>query len=138
LRERVGSEFFTSTAIRIFRNGQRFDKLPVFKKEPYVQQRTVIPQQGFFCGEKQNICHIFAADVVNTKTINGNTMDQMEALPQYSLSDLAKYFLQLGTTGFGGPVALLGYMHRYLVETRKWMAADEYKEGLALSQLAPR
>jgi chromate transporter len=65
-------------------------------------------------------------------------MDQMEARPQYSLSDLVKDFLPLGTTGFSGPVALVGYMHRYLVETKKWMAADEYKEGLALSQLAPR
>jgi hypothetical protein len=52
-RERVGSKFFTSTAIGIFRNGQRFDELPVFKKEPCVQQRTVKPQQGFFCGEKK-------------------------------------------------------------------------------------
>jgi chromate transporter len=34
----------------------------------------------------------------------------------YSLIDLAKYFFKLGTTGFGGPVALVGYMHRDLVE----------------------
>jgi chromate transporter len=57
--------------------------------------------------------------------------------PQYSLTDLTKYFLKLGTTGFGGPVALVGYMHRDLVENKKWISEDEYKEGLALSQLAP-
>lgn len=57
--------------------------------------------------------------------------------PTYSLTDLTKYFLKLGTIGFGGPVALVGYMHRDLVEKRKWITDDDYKEGLALSQLAP-
>lgn len=57
--------------------------------------------------------------------------------PAYSRSDLATYFLKLGTWGFGGPVALVGYMHRDLVENRKWITEEEYKEGLALSQLAP-
>jgi chromate transporter len=56
---------------------------------------------------------------------------------QYSLTELTKYFLKLGTLGFGGPVALIGYMHRDLVEERKWITEDEYHEGLALAQLAP-
>lgn len=56
---------------------------------------------------------------------------------QYSLTDLTKYFLRLGTLGFGGPVALIGYMHRDLVEDRKWISEEEYREGLALAQLAP-
>src|SRR5687767_1729815 len=57
--------------------------------------------------------------------------------PKYSLRDLIVYFLELGTWGFGGPVALVGYMHRDLVERRKWISEDDYKEGLALAQLAP-
>ncbi|SHH25716.1 chromate transporter [Chryseolinea serpens] len=57
--------------------------------------------------------------------------------PAYSLKDLILYFLKLGTWGFGGPVALVGYMHRDLVEDKKWIGEDDYKEGLALSQLAP-
>ena len=57
--------------------------------------------------------------------------------PPYSLSALTKYFLTLGATGFGGPVALVGYMQRDLVEKRKWISEEEYKEGLALAQLAP-
>lgn len=56
---------------------------------------------------------------------------------KYSLIDLTKYFLKLGTLGFGGPVALIGYMHRDLVEERKWISEEEYREGLALAQLAP-
>jgi chromate transporter len=55
----------------------------------------------------------------------------------YSLKDLMFYFLKLGTWGFGGPVALVGYMHRDLVEQRNWLTEEEYKEGLALAQLAP-
>lgn len=61
----------------------------------------------------------------------------MSTLAGYSLKDLTIYFLKLGTWGFGGPVALVGYMHRDLVEDRKWLTEEEYKEGLALAQLAP-
>jgi chromate transporter len=57
--------------------------------------------------------------------------------PAYSLLDITKYFLKLGTWGFGGPVALVGYMHRDLVENKGWLKDEEYKEGLALAQLAP-
>lgn len=64
-------------------------------------------------------------------------MDTLHTKPLYSLKELIIYFLKLGTWGFGGPVALVGYMHRDLVETKKWISEDEYKEGMALSQLAP-
>jgi len=57
--------------------------------------------------------------------------------PSYALGQLVRYFLQLGTIGFGGPVALVGYMHRDLVEQRKWISEAEYKEGLTLAQLMP-
>lgn len=54
-----------------------------------------------------------------------------------TLRDLTLYFLRLGTTGFGGPVALVGHMQRDLVEARGWFSPEEYREGLALAQLAP-
>jgi chromate transporter len=50
---------------------------------------------------------------------------------------LTLYFLKLGSIGFGGPVALVGYMYRDLVEQRRWISEDDYKEGLALAQLMP-
>ncbi len=53
------------------------------------------------------------------------------------LTDLVRYFLWLGTTGFGGPIALCGAMRTDLVERRRWFSDDDYAEGLALSQLAP-
>ena len=57
--------------------------------------------------------------------------------PSYRLYDLTSYALHLGTVGFGGPVALIGYMYRDLVENRKWISETEYKEGLTLAQLMP-
>jgi chromate transporter len=54
-----------------------------------------------------------------------------------SLAAFAGYFLRLGTFGFGGPIALAGYMQRDLVEERGWVTKDEYVKGLALAQLAP-
>lgn len=57
--------------------------------------------------------------------------------PAYSLPELVLYALRLGTLGFGGPVALVGYMHRDLVERRKWISESDYKEGLTLAQLMP-
>lgn len=57
--------------------------------------------------------------------------------PGYTLWQLVLYMLKLGTWGFGGPVALAGYMHRDLVETRGWITEADYREGLALAQLMP-
>jgi chromate transporter len=56
---------------------------------------------------------------------------------QVSLGALTRYFLRLGTLGFGGPIALTAAMQRDLVQERRWVTVDEYKEGLALAQLAP-
>jgi len=60
-----------------------------------------------------------------------------EGLAPCSSSELLLYFLRLGTTGFGGPIALVGYMQRDLVEKRRWISRKDYVEGLALAQLAP-
>src|SRR5438309_4689688 len=54
-----------------------------------------------------------------------------------SLGALVRYFPYLGTLGFGGPVALVGFMHRDLVERRRWIHEDEYRLGVALAQIMP-
>jgi chromate transporter len=59
------------------------------------------------------------------------------AAAEPSLAAFAAYFLRLGTVGFGGPIALAGYMQRDLVEERRWVTKDDYVKGLALAQLAP-
>jgi chromate transporter len=59
---------------------------------------------------------------------------RVEGVP---LSRLVGYFLRLGTVGFGGPIALVGYMQRDLVEDRHWVSTEDYLEGLAFAQLSP-
>jgi chromate transporter len=54
-----------------------------------------------------------------------------------SLRGLVAYFLRLGALGFGGPIALAGYMQRDLVEERRWIRKQDYVDGLALAQLSP-
>lgn len=53
------------------------------------------------------------------------------------LGGLLLYFLKLGTIGFGGPIALTGYMQRDLVEERGWFSVQDFLDGLALAQLSP-
>src|SRR5438046_3371047 len=54
-----------------------------------------------------------------------------------TLTELLLYFLRLGTTGFGGPVAPVGSLRRDRVRQRRWISRQDYVEGLALAQLAP-
>lgn len=54
-----------------------------------------------------------------------------------STGGLLWYFLRLGTLGFGGPIALVGYMQRDLVDEKGWVSKEDYLEGLAFSQLCP-
>jgi chromate transporter len=54
-----------------------------------------------------------------------------------TLHGLVRYFAKLGSWGFGGPIALAGYMHRDLVDDRRWYTEDEYQQGLAISQAMP-
>jgi chromate transporter len=65
-------------------------------------------------------------------------MDVAErAGPAIGVRPLALYFLRLGATGFGGPIALTGAMQRTLVEQRRWVSPRDFLDGLALAQLAP-
>lgn len=63
------------------------------------------------------------------------TLVAREEEPQ--LRKFLLYFLRLGAFGFGGPIALAGYMQKDLVEERKWVSSQDYVEGLAFSQLSP-
>src|SRR3984957_18991454 len=55
----------------------------------------------------------------------------------FTLADLVRYFLMLGATGFGGPVALANYMRRDLVEKRGWIDEASYDRGLAIATACP-
>jgi len=53
------------------------------------------------------------------------------------LRRLLRYFLVLGATGFGGPIATVGYMQRDLVERRGWLDREQFLNGVALGQTMP-
>ena len=69
--------------------------------------------------------------------MNTPTTTEQDTNTRPELRELLLYFLRLGTFGFGGPIALVGYMQRDLVERRKWVSSEDYLEGLAFSQLCP-
>src|SRR5947207_3450731 len=71
-----------------------------------------------------------------SQTTDATAIQAPERVP-YTLWQLVRYFFRLGTLGFGGPVALVGYMQRDLVEQLAWIDEADYKEGLALAQLCP-
>ncbi|HKT73647.1 MAG TPA: chromate efflux transporter [Steroidobacteraceae bacterium] len=54
-----------------------------------------------------------------------------------SLGELTRYFLRLGSLGFGGPVALVGQMERELVAERGWLTKEQMREAIAVCQSLP-
>jgi chromate transporter len=63
---------------------------------------------------------------------------QLEQEQKAPLANFLLYFLQLGTIGFGGPIALASRMESEPVEDRRWIKRKDYLQGLAFAQLAPR
>lgn len=62
---------------------------------------------------------------------------EAEAQQPRTLHGLVRYYLSLGSSGFGGPIALVGYMHRDLVEGRRWFTEAEFQQGMAVAQMMP-
>ena len=64
-------------------------------------------------------------------------MAQDSSAPHVRIRDLVRYYLRLGTLGFGGPVALCGQMEKELVQERQWLTKEEMREGIAVCQSLP-
>ncbi|MCX6163842.1 MAG: chromate efflux transporter [Ignavibacteriae bacterium] len=58
-------------------------------------------------------------------------------MQQITLFELAKYFLILGATGFGGPLAIIEKIRYDLVLKKNWMQMDEFKNLFGYAQVAP-
>ncbi len=105
-------------------------------------QRVVRSPIGLPCDSDQDryveACETAATTPIATVMRGSSPLESRRtSCPGYRLGQLVRYVLQLGTLGFGGPVALVGSMYRDLVERRKWISEAEYKEGLTLAQLMP-
>ena len=58
-------------------------------------------------------------------------------MPTVSLTDLAKLFLRLGFTAFGGPAAHIAMMRHEVVERRQWLTNKDFLDLLAATNLIP-
>ena len=54
-----------------------------------------------------------------------------------SLTELALFFLRLGTTAFGGPAAHIAIMEDELVRRRRWLSREKFLDLLGASNLIP-
>jgi chromate transporter len=54
-----------------------------------------------------------------------------------SLSELAGFFLRLGTTAFGGPAGHIAMMEEELVRRQKWLSREKFLDLLGASNLIP-
>src|SRR5467141_3710781 len=64
-------------------------------------------------------------------------MEPEKSVQRVPIRELVRYYLRLGSIGFGGPVALVGQMERELVGERKWLTKEEMREGIAVCQSLP-
>lgn len=51
--------------------------------------------------------------------------------------EILKYFLILGFTGFGGPLAIIEIMRKDLVLKKNWITMQEFENYIGYSQIAP-
>jgi chromate transporter len=56
---------------------------------------------------------------------------------KHSLAELARFFLRLGFTAFGGPAAHIAMMEDELVRRRKWLSREKFLDLLGASNLIP-
>jgi chromate transporter len=61
----------------------------------------------------------------------------LPATPKVSLRELARFFLRLGTTAFGGPAAHIAIMEDELVRRRQWLSREKFLDLLGASNLVP-
>jgi chromate transporter len=54
-----------------------------------------------------------------------------------SLGELAKVFLQIGVTAFGGPATSMAMMRQEAVLKRDWLTEDEFLDFMGISNLVP-
>ncbi len=50
---------------------------------------------------------------------------------------LARAFLKLGTTGFGGGIAVISQIRRLVVHQKRWMTEEEFLDAVSLAQSLP-
>src|SRR5262245_55402231 len=60
-----------------------------------------------------------------------------DAAPRVALGELARLFLRLGATSFGGPAAHVAMMEEEVVRRRRWLTHAEFLDLLGATNLIP-
>jgi chromate transporter len=63
--------------------------------------------------------------------------DGAKAAPRTSLWDLARFFLRLGFTAFGGPAAHIALMEQEAVQRHRWLSSEAFLDLLGACNLIP-
>ena len=58
----------------------------------------------------------------------------MKMKPHVTLREIFTTFAIIGTTGFGGGIAIISLIERYCVREKKWLTMDEFMHGFAFGQ----
>lgn len=61
----------------------------------------------------------------------------MNAQQRAALPELARVFLRLGSTAFGGPAAHTALLHQELVVQRQWLSAEQFLDLVSAANLIP-
>ena len=64
-------------------------------------------------------------------------MGQSDVALRVRISDLIRYYLRLGALGFGGPAALVGQVEQDMVQQRRWVSKEEFRESVAVCRSPP-
>jgi chromate transporter len=64
-------------------------------------------------------------------------VDRPEPATTVSLGTVAREWTRIGCIGFGGPPTHIALLRRLCVEERRWIAAEEFEDGISATNLLP-
>jgi chromate transporter len=75
-------------------------------------------------------------DAIRTGAAHSPAVPPEEGSVSVSLGELAKTFLRIGATSYGGP-AIVAQIREVTVLQKRWLTEDEFRESLAFAQMLP-
>ncbi len=63
--------------------------------------------------------------------------EKTEAVPLADWRTLIRPFLRVGTTGFGGGIAVIAQIRRLVVTQKRWLTEEEFLDAVSLAQSLP-
>lgn len=86
---------------------------------------------------KAKAAYVSCADSILHGTLVATLRLKRDVAMIEGLAELARVFLTLGFSGFGGPLVHLAMMEEQVVTRRNWLPKDRFLEGWAVCQMLP-